>query len=585
MRAVLIERGIDLCCGGSLTLREAAEVRGVALEELVRAVRQAAGDGAPVHPPEAPAGAPAIQATDSVRAVLAAHPQVAGVFEQHGLLGCGGPAGPTSTPRLFATMHRDAAALLAELTAAAARGAAAAAETTAPAAGGASTLHRRFLAAGLVATLTFGASFGATNLLAIHLALGTVPPAHNWLHAGFQVMGFVLLFIMGVAYHTVPRFLEPRSRIAWLARGNLVVRRPPPPELRALRSPRPAASWLAAGSSCSSPPWPASPPLSPPGGGRGRRRALQRFLASGTWGACRAAGWPPAPWRLAQRGRGRALERAAPSAALSAGAAGSRGTILRTGPVSAWPPRALVRAARARGRVRGPRRRRRERVDGRAPPLDSGSAVVGIRRHLRRRAGFRVRPAPLRLPRGPRRTAPGHAAGHAAGPLGADRSFPVSSGWPSPSRSSSPSCLRPRPPRSRRAGPSRLLLRRRAPCLALGFVTLMIFGMASRIVPIFGGVELCWPALRTAGACLIGIGVLLREAQVGAVLFEAPGLVRVSGLSGLVAALGVWLASLSLLGTLRAAARAGAGAAPAAPAAITAGANVAALVAAHPRRS
>jgi hypothetical protein len=66
-------------------------------------------------------------------------------------------------------------------------------------------LSRRLLRTALWCTLTLGASFGAVNLLAIHLALGPVPPAHNWVHASFQVIGFVLLFVMGIAYQAIPR--------------------------------------------------------------------------------------------------------------------------------------------------------------------------------------------------------------------------------------------------------------------------------------------------------------------------------------------------------------------------------------------
>ena len=59
--------------------------------------------------------------------------------------------------------------------------------------------------ASLWCTFTLGASFGAVNLLTIHLALGPVPPAHNWVHASFQVIGFVLMFLVGLAYQVIPR--------------------------------------------------------------------------------------------------------------------------------------------------------------------------------------------------------------------------------------------------------------------------------------------------------------------------------------------------------------------------------------------
>jgi hypothetical protein len=61
------------------------------------------------------------------------------------------------------------------------------------------------LKASLWCTFTLGASFGAANLLTVHLALGPVPPAHNWVHASFQVIGFVLMFLVGLAYQVIPR--------------------------------------------------------------------------------------------------------------------------------------------------------------------------------------------------------------------------------------------------------------------------------------------------------------------------------------------------------------------------------------------
>lgn len=67
------------------------------------------------------------------------------------------------------------------------------------------TISRRLLKASLWCTFTLGASFGAANLLTIHLALGPVPPAHNWVHASFQVIGFVLMFLVGLAYQVIPR--------------------------------------------------------------------------------------------------------------------------------------------------------------------------------------------------------------------------------------------------------------------------------------------------------------------------------------------------------------------------------------------
>jgi hypothetical protein len=90
----------------------------------------------------------------------------------------------------------------------------------------------------------------------------------------------------------------------------------------------------------------------------------------------------------------------------------------------------------------------------------------------------------------------------------------------------------------------------------LGFVTLFIFAMAGQIVPRFTGVELRRRRALIYGVSLIVAGLVLREAQVGAALFRLPWLLKVSGVSGIVAAAGVGLAAVSILATLRAGARA-----------------------------
>src|SRR5262245_49814476 len=167
-----------------------------------------------------PISAPTIRPSDSIRQVLAQHPTLYGVFERHGLSGCGGAAGPDEAIDRFAAVHRvDAAMLLAELNAALRSGAAG--PTPAPALPPADTLYRPFIYAALVCTLTLGATFGAYNLLSIQLALGPVPPPHNWVHASFQLFGFVLLFVMGVAYHALPRFLSTTLARPGAARASL----------------------------------------------------------------------------------------------------------------------------------------------------------------------------------------------------------------------------------------------------------------------------------------------------------------------------------------------------------------------------
>ena len=66
-----------------------------------------------------------------------------------------------------------------------------------------------FFIASLTLTLTWGATLGMINLarLTAGWGLGTLPRPSVWAHGYVQVFGFMALFIMGVAYHVVPRFV------------------------------------------------------------------------------------------------------------------------------------------------------------------------------------------------------------------------------------------------------------------------------------------------------------------------------------------------------------------------------------------
>ena len=66
-----------------------------------------------------------------------------------------------------------------------------------------------FFIGSLLLTLTFGATLGMINLarLTAGWGLGVLPRPSVWAHGYVQVFGFMALFIMGVAYHVIPRFV------------------------------------------------------------------------------------------------------------------------------------------------------------------------------------------------------------------------------------------------------------------------------------------------------------------------------------------------------------------------------------------
>ena len=66
-----------------------------------------------------------------------------------------------------------------------------------------------FFLGALLLTLTFGTTLGMINLarLTAGWGLGALPRPSVWAHGYVQVFGFMALFIMGIAYHVVPRFV------------------------------------------------------------------------------------------------------------------------------------------------------------------------------------------------------------------------------------------------------------------------------------------------------------------------------------------------------------------------------------------
>ena len=163
-----------------------------------------------------------VDATQSVRDILGRHPETGPVFEQFGLAGCGGADGPDEPLDFFARVHHvSLEALTAALSAAIDRqgeAAAASAPTDEAPTAVVPAPHRfaPFLLAALGVTMTLGATLGAINLARLTGTWGALPRASVWAHAYAQVFGFVALFVMGVAYHVVPRFLgRSLSRATW----------------------------------------------------------------------------------------------------------------------------------------------------------------------------------------------------------------------------------------------------------------------------------------------------------------------------------------------------------------------------------
>jgi hypothetical protein len=140
--------------------------------------------------------------------LLREHPEARPVLDRHGLRGCGGRLGPYETIRFFARAHGvDESRLLAEL----------AGSLLHPEPPGGSdepsvadAIYRRYFLAGIAVVLSAGATWGAWLLLMIGLGGSFRAVSVNAVnaHGEAQIFGGVGLFIMGFAYQAFPRFWQ-----------------------------------------------------------------------------------------------------------------------------------------------------------------------------------------------------------------------------------------------------------------------------------------------------------------------------------------------------------------------------------------
>lgn len=89
-------------------------------------------------------------------------------------------------------------------------------------------LYVPFFLTSLALTMTFGATLGALALARLTGTWGTLHRPSVWAHGYVQAFGFFALFVMGFAYHALPRFLQTPLRHSavvpwtlWLQAGGV----------------------------------------------------------------------------------------------------------------------------------------------------------------------------------------------------------------------------------------------------------------------------------------------------------------------------------------------------------------------------
>ena len=201
LASALAARGLDTCCGGQHPLADACRAKGAPLDEVLSDLESAhrAAEAHSIVPP-----------TISIREMTRRFPATRPVLERYGLGDCGGEDGPDEPLAWFATVHRlPLEEFLRDVRAAAVSDAAAAPRS--PSASAASPFSPHFIIGALFLTLTLGATTGMINLLRI-AAGGDVPIDHRQIHGHTQILGFAALFLMGIAYHALPRILGVGAR-------------------------------------------------------------------------------------------------------------------------------------------------------------------------------------------------------------------------------------------------------------------------------------------------------------------------------------------------------------------------------------
>lgn len=174
-----------------------------------------------------------ITETTSVREVLRHYPGTRSVLERYGLMGCGGREGPDEPISLFARAHGVATGkLLADL-----RASVEADPERESGPGDVAPVppetetesYRYYLRAAVLIGVVAGAALGAFNLgwIAFWGYTGAMPQWEWWpaliqAHGNAQLFGWTGLFIMGIAGHSLPRMLRrpaPSARLSGVIFG------------------------------------------------------------------------------------------------------------------------------------------------------------------------------------------------------------------------------------------------------------------------------------------------------------------------------------------------------------------------------
>ena len=225
---IFTKYGVDTCCGGVQSIEKTVAACNVNLDEVLKTLNEVvpapeqdiaedktAKDDAEVTVEDTvePEAGGEITGNTTVKEIIMHNPETKGVFSKYGLLECGGEYGPEEAIYFFARVHNvDPDGLIKELNDVI-RGKVAAPETSEEDADSAyENIYEKFIKTAIVIALSTGCVYGAFILfyMGIQHSLYSVPKVLIETHGHTQIFGWCGLFIMGVSYFVLPRFYAVR---------------------------------------------------------------------------------------------------------------------------------------------------------------------------------------------------------------------------------------------------------------------------------------------------------------------------------------------------------------------------------------
>ena len=229
---IFTKYGVDTCCGGIQSIEKTAAACNVNLDEVLKTLNEAVpvpeqdkaedkivkdDTEVTVAPPVADSAGSEIEGeitgNTTVKDIIKYNPETKGVFTKYGLLECGGEYGPEEAIYFFARVHNvDPDRLIKELNDVI-RGKVAAPEVAVDEAELAyENIYEKFIKTAIIIALSTGCVYGAFILfyMGIQHSLYAVPKVLIETHGHTQIFGWCGLFIMGVSYFVLPRFYAVR---------------------------------------------------------------------------------------------------------------------------------------------------------------------------------------------------------------------------------------------------------------------------------------------------------------------------------------------------------------------------------------